>query len=268
LREINLYKSLIKGKIKIHIWNINQPSFRIKFINSFFLRFLFDKKINKRTNNNLSLKLKLYFIFKNKFKRFIKKFIRDYLKVRGLTSHFVHFLFCKNLTYQSWAKYNSKLFNMNYYNAFFYASAEHCTTYLRLLLSILYSFSANPSNRSIYYDEYLNIQFSSRNLINIKANKYHLNSNSITVFGPLCTDCTNEDTKLVLNNYSIIENFLSEIDKIKKEDLQKEINLKLKSDIQFTLIFSRFFIFTEDCNFNKIFSFHALFFVKLYFLLN
>jgi len=124
----------------------------------------------------------------------------------------------------------------------------------------------------MYYDDSFNICVSPSINIAIKPNKNifkgSVNFNIIyPAFGPVCIDFNNEDTKQLISHYELIEDFLIEIEKHKKEVLENELKLKLKTDMIPNIILSRFFIFSENLNSNKMLNVHLIFLIKMYILI-
>ncbi len=102
------YNRLIKNIVKMNQWNVNKKPLKYKFINSFFLQNNFFVG-SKKYHFTFFFKLKLWSIFKNRYNLFLKKFIVRYVHLGALSSHIVHALSRKNLTYQTRSKYRPAL---------------------------------------------------------------------------------------------------------------------------------------------------------------
>jgi hypothetical protein len=163
------------------------------------------------------------------------KFLQKYSSLGILSSHFVHILSRKNLTYQVWSKYKSKTFNMTTHNAWIHNQIKYTIVYNQFLLNTLYFFTANPSLQSIYYDGTFNIQTTECTKIN-KSN-LHTNNN-------LNINNNIEDIRNIYKHFSIIEDFLNETDKQKKEQQQNELSV-IGLDGQ-KIVFYSFFIFYKN----------------------
>lgn len=136
--------------------------------NKFLLQTLFLKSFYKRKNTINAVKEKTYFSkqvylwykLNNIFHTNLSASLLKYPNTGMLSSHFVHFLAKKNVTYQTRSKYRAKIFNMNsiYYYVYVYSTILY--SYLQLVDLKLYFFTSNISKQHTITDEHFNTSVS------------------------------------------------------------------------------------------------------------
>jgi hypothetical protein len=163
-RELIAYTNQYKNTVRYKI-NLNQWFFNTNTLRSFFFRSYFNStKTVKKLRASLFFKKKqilLWFFLKNRFYRYSRNFLKQYTKTGVLSSHFVHILSRKNLTYQTRSKYRSKVFNLSKYNNYMYKSVKYVCTYNQILNSLLYCFTTNHTKKHLWTDEDFGIKTSS-----------------------------------------------------------------------------------------------------------
>jgi hypothetical protein len=75
-------------------------------------------------------------------------FLKRYTKIGFLSSHFVHILSKKNLTYQTRSKYRAHNYNLNGHSYNITRNIKQMIIYNHLLNALLYNFTANISKRT------------------------------------------------------------------------------------------------------------------------
>ena len=69
-----------------------------------------------------------------------------------LSSHFVHFLLKKNISYQNRSKYKSDIFNMNANYYYIYTFTKMLSYYVKVSNTNLYFFTNNMSKKNEIID--------------------------------------------------------------------------------------------------------------------
>lgn len=210
----NRYKFYINNLVLYNQWVANKYILRDLFANSFYI----DKSLLtniKCKKTYFNLQVYLWYKLMNTYKINLNKSLIQYPKTGMLSSHFVHFLSKKNITYQTRSKYRSKNFNMNpiYYYLYIYTNMLY--VYLYLLDWKLYFFTCNISKQRVTTDIDFDINISNWNSI---VSKYVSNTQINRV------DYTLDDYNIINNNEIIISSYLNEPDVHKKEALLKYIN--------------------------------------------
>jgi hypothetical protein len=242
----------MKHNIKLNQWLINKNHLKNIFLYSHFYSPVFFNR-SRKYKFNLPFKFYLWFLLKNRYNRFLKKFIYNYKKTGFLTSQFVHFAVQKNITYFVWSKYRSKLFNLNYCNAWFYNSSQQQSLYHKTLIYALYSFSVRPDQPNWSVDGNLNKVSSPyinltqyKNIWSLKTPRplmYNPNPNQFNFIG---TEYTLSHLLFLMQLIPLIEQLVVELDPNKRVQLQNELNNnvnKFNIDNLSNIIPSHFFIF-------------------------
>ena len=213
-QSLNLYKFYVNNLVRYNQWTSNKRILRGLFINSFYTQ------QNTLTNVKykgtfFNLQVCLWYKLMNTYKMNLNKSLIQYPKTGMLSSHFVHFLSKKNITYQTRSKYRAKIFNMNTIYHYLHAYTKLLYTYLHVLGWRLYFFTSNISKQRAVVDVNFNLNISNWNSTMSKcAGNTQINR----------VDYTLEDYNGVRSNEAIVSNYLNELDTHKKELLLKFIS--------------------------------------------
>jgi hypothetical protein len=263
------YETLRWNKITLNQWNMNSIKLKKYFCGSFFFTPPFLKK-NKKTFSGQISQFKLWFKIKNNHNYFLLNFIRSYSMFGVLSSDVAHTLVRKNLSYQVWSKYKSKLFNMNFYYSWIYNNIRAHMIYNTILLCTLYNFSFDPRARPLYCDEDFNIITSSYLNTNFcsLSNVYRifLNSNQVWPRAPIFINLDLSALKSIYLNKDLIEEAFKEPNNEKQLFLKNELESKISIDKNSIVIFARFFIFL-DSPLLIISSIHFISLIKTYYVI-
>jgi hypothetical protein len=128
-----------------------------------------------------------------------------------------------------------------------YNQTKYTTMCNQILLNMLYFYTSNPSLQSIHYDDNFNIQTTNytkitKNSLNTHKNMYIIND--IHTSNNLNINTKIEDLYILYKYWGLIEKFLNEIDKQKKEQIQNELNTLGVNNQQ--IIFYHFFVFYKN----------------------
>jgi hypothetical protein len=156
---VTKYKNMVRYKINLNQWHKSFDMLKHIYMFSFFTH-----PGNWSTKSNsikdLKSRLMLWFLFKYKFNKFMRFFLKRYTKIGFLSSHFVHILSKKNLTYQTRSKYRAHNYNLNGHSYNITRNIKQMIIYNHLLNALLYNFTANISKRTNWYDDMYNFQTS------------------------------------------------------------------------------------------------------------
>lgn len=144
---ITKYKNMVRYKINLNQWHKNFDMLKRTYMFSFFTN-----ARNWTTKpayiKDLKPRLMLWFLFKYRFNKFMRFFLKRYTKIGFLSSHFVHILSKKNLTYQTRSKYRAHSYNLNGHSYNITLNMKKLFIYNQLLNNLLYNFTANISKRN------------------------------------------------------------------------------------------------------------------------
>lgn len=236
IRYYNNYKNKVYSSINLNQWSHHTNNVHSFFLNSFFFEKKLMNKFYKHTKFGKK-QIKMWFLFKNRYLKNLTKKLSHYPKTGVLSSHYVHILSRKNMTYQTRSKYRSKTANLNFFNYYFYFFTKFVYTYMYTLQSILYYFSTNSTQKSIWIDEdfYTHTTNWYSNTLNLKKKNYFnivKRKNFYFMFNINPTILSNKIiTELYKNKQQINEFFI-------EEDVQKKdkIYIDLSSNIDFDTI--------------------------------
>lgn len=206
------------------------------------------------TNDNLNFFLKntplarkqlhIWFFFKNHFSKDLYLIIKNYPTLGILSSHFVHFISKKNVSYQNRSKYDSKIMNLSPVFMYVYLYALFVHKYTSLLNSNLYFFTSNLSKQSSWVDEDFGKHTSNWLVCNKKDNVINLYDYNI------------HDYNLINKNLQLLNSYNVEIDPQKKEQLnttiktiftESQLNLIYFSQLHYNSVFN---VCTYQYNYN------------------
>jgi len=218
-QSIAVYKFYTNNLIMYNQWLYNKSNVFALFLHSYYTH---KNTLTKRLTNLTAFKWQIYiwYLLKNKYNIDLKKALHNYVKTGMLSSHFVHFLSKKNVTYQTRSKYRSKIFNMNpiYYYLYLYSNLLY--TYLKVLDCSMYFFTANLSKNRVTVDDSFTTTISNWNYLNSDKNhKVILN----------LVDYTLNDYRCIINNKNMLDVYFTELDTQKKELLLDTLS-KLSSN--------------------------------------
>lgn len=227
IKYYNQYKNNINTKINLNQWVKNDEKIILFFLKSYY----FNKKlITKLTKYKKYSKkqLKLWVLFKNKFFKNLKNRLAHYPKTGVLSSHYVHILSRKNLTYQTRSKYRSKTPNLNFFNHYFYFFTKFIHMYVNSINTNLYYFSTNVTYKTIWVDEdfYTNTSEWHNNSLSIKKKTYMFITRRHTFYTLFNINTNNQDNTVVLDLYknkTLINSFFLEEEPLKKDLIYTEI---------------------------------------------
>ena len=223
IRYTNMYKNSIFAKIVINQWNKNY-----KFLSVFFLK-------SHYTVNKQKLLL-FWFLFKNKYYSYLYRKIIKFHKTGMLSSHYVHALSIKNLTYQTRSKYRSKIVNNNFFSYYIYFFTKFIYLYTHGLNSNIYFYTSNVTKKNNWIDDnfYINTSTWLTNKINFKK-KLYVNSNkrhSLIFLNTLNSDNITQETIVkLLNSKELICKYLFEKDNQKKDNALIDLTDKLDGSV-------------------------------------
>jgi len=132
---------------------------------------------------------------------------------------------------------------MNIYNERFYNISRYSYVCNYILLGLIYSFSSDPRERNVYYDENFNITVNDRSasMSTEKATpRNFINYNPQKIIGSIFPSSTAYDLMLLFEHNNLIEDFLSEPDKIKQNEIKKQLEPHV--DLTTAVCLSRFFV--------------------------
>ena len=164
--SMNQYKNLIIQRIRVNQWILNNQRMHLFYKKSYFYT---NNTLSKFTNKT---KLILWFKFKNKFHRFFLIFLKNYTHLGILSSHFVHILSRKNLTYQVWSKYRARVFDINNTTKYTSTCTSLVSSYSWSILILLYSYNLHPAT-VLYTQKPENVSLNLSDIGNIELNTLH-----------------------------------------------------------------------------------------------
>jgi len=213
INYINMYKNTVRCKININQWQKNTENTKKLYLGSFFTKIKFVRKL-KIARIYKKTQLLLWFFFKKKFNRFILRFLKKYRKIGFLSSHFVHILSKKNLTYQTRSKYRANIHNLNTYNFYVLYSVKQVCVYKQILNSLLYVFATNSSKQGIWRNE--NHQLQTSNWYNNYVTKDQKSKHTTFTLPIEFVNFDNTVLNVLYDNYALITEYLILDDQKKK----------------------------------------------------
>jgi hypothetical protein len=232
IKSINLYKFYVTNLVLYNQWLYSKTPLYSLFLSSFYC----DKTVLNNVNSDQNLikkQMNIWYKLKNVYYSKLNSSLIKYPKTGMLSSHFVHFVAKKNVTYQARSKYRSKIFNMNSIYYYIYSYSSILYLYLQLLDYKLYFFTSNITKQRTTVDADFNITISNWTISKINS-KLQINTIDYTT-----TDYNNlTANKLLLNKY------FDEIDLKKKELIWTSIN-ELNPNINDLVVSSQLIYNTE-----------------------
>ncbi len=268
------YKNNISLKVSLNQWNKNNNKIVSFFLNSYYntkkqQALLYRKKpmYNKTTKKQF----KIWLVFKNFFYKKLHAQLRAFPKTGILSSHYVHVLSRKNMTYQTRSKYRSKTLNLNFFNYYFYFFTKFMYTYVHSLNNQLYYFSTNVSHKNSWVDEdfYTNKTTWYDTTTNIKKFSYVnviYRSSFIKLFNINVENYVESDVSDIHKHKKLIADFFSEEDQKKKENKFLDLTQKLQpNSLNYVYAINLFIVsaYFKKYNYNVLKQIHKCVFVFL-----
>lgn len=218
-KNINLNQNLKLYKFyglyfKQHQWVKELNIIKGLFLNSYFLN---HRSLVQLLSDKIPTHMQLYvwYRFKNRINKDLNLKIKAFPKLGMLSSHFVHFISKKNISYQNRSKYNAKIFNLNSIYLYIYIATIFLYNFIKLLNKNVYFFTNNLTKQSTWVDD----EFSTitSNWINFDHSGDLLNNLNYNL----------ADFVAISDQSALIQTYSVEEDATKKENLYMEIKTKL-----------------------------------------
>lgn len=221
------YKNKVRTQIYLNQWTKTNENLSYFFLKSYYLNKKILSKFYKK-NKHANKQLKLWFLFKNAFLKTLKKRLYKYPKTGVLSSHYVHILSRKNITYQTRSKYRSKTSGLNFFNHYFYFCTKFLYTYVYALNSSVNYFSTNPVHKNIWVDEDFHTHTSDwqTNALSLKKKNYVNITRRYNSYNLFNVNVLSQNNDLILSLYKnklLITSFYLEEDQIKKDAIYADL---------------------------------------------
>lgn len=248
INSIETHSVFTRIFIRYNYWLFNKQHFNIFFLKSSFCRILTDISSSKKVSM-----YKAWFIYKNVFLKKLLMYLHHYTNYGILSSHYVHFMVKKNLTYQIRSKYRTRIFNLVNNQVYIYLYSILLQSYSSVIYKTLHQFNLSFNLQSnsvtedftkitpIYYSNTLKysntIKRTFSNFNNIKnINTDYKYDNIIITVG---------DWVFIYKHIDLIFDYLSCKDSLKTEALHQKIIHTLPSHLhtyihKFTLLYLYF----------------------------